>query len=84
MTEARFAGKTTTPKKATNVSISSGLLVEARNLKINLSATLEKALVKEVREVRARLWREDNRDAIGRCNKISRERGLFADRYRVF
>jgi len=37
------------PKKPTNISINSELLVKARNLKINLSATLEYALEAEVR-----------------------------------
>jgi antitoxin CcdA len=32
------------PKRATNVSINSDLLTKARGLKINLSATLERAL----------------------------------------
>ena len=32
------------PKKATNLSINSSLLAEARELKVNLSAPLERAL----------------------------------------
>lgn len=36
------------PKKATNLSLNSELLAEAKRLNINLSATMEKALEKEV------------------------------------
>ena len=38
------------PKKATNLSLNSELLAEAKRLNINLSATMEKALVQEVHE----------------------------------
>jgi post-segregation antitoxin (ccd killing protein) len=36
------------PKKATKLSLNSELLAEAKRLNINLSATMEKALEKEV------------------------------------
>ncbi len=38
------------PKKATNLSLNSELLAEAKRLNINLSATMEKALIQEVHE----------------------------------
>lgn len=42
------------PKKATNLSINSSLLAEARELDINLSATPERALESAVRESKNR------------------------------
>ena len=39
---------TTAPKKATNLSLNSDLLIKSRALNINLSATLEQALKHEL------------------------------------
>lgn len=72
------------PKKATNLSINSSLLAEARNLKVNLSATLEKALETELRETRKAQWAEENKQAIENCNKLVEKHGLFADKFRKF
>lgn len=71
------------PKKATNLSINSSLLAEARSLKVNLSATLERALEEEVRENKRKKWREDNKHAIENCNRLA-DQGLFADKHRSF
>ena len=38
------------PKKPTNLNVNSSLLEKAKDLEINLSATLEKALESEVRQ----------------------------------
>jgi antitoxin CcdA len=71
-------------KKATNLSINKELLAEARDLKINLSATLEEALFEKVRVKKRKQWLEDNRAAIQSCNELVEENGLFSDKYRVF
>lgn len=73
-----------TLKKPTNVSINSELLAQARELKINLSATLEQALINEVRERQRAQWREENKEAIEACNVFAEKNGLFADKHRVF
>ncbi len=72
------------PKKATNLSVNSSLLAEARNLKVNLSATLEQALESEIRKSKKNKWIEDNKQAIDNCNKLADENGLFADKHRDF
>lgn len=72
------------PKKATNLSINKNLLTEARNLKINLSATLEQALTEKVRKERRKQWLEDNQQAIDACNELVEKNGLFAEKHRVF
>lgn len=71
-------------KKATNLSINKDLLAEARDLKINLSATLEEALQEKVREKRRKQWLVENKEAIKACNELAEENGLFSDKYRVF
>ena len=75
---------TSAPKKATNVSISKELLVEARNLNINLSATLEQALTEKVRQEKRRQWLQENRTAIEACNELAEQSGLFSDKHQVF
>ena len=71
-------------KKATNLSLSSDLLAEAKRLNINLSATMEKALKKEVSERLSEEWLEKNSDAVNACNKLTESFGLFSDAYRKF
>ncbi len=72
------------PKKPANLSINSVLLAEARQLKINLSATLEKALEAELRAARAAQWLAENRTRMNACNELAEKNGLFADGHRVF
>lgn len=72
------------PKKATNLSINRDLLAEARSFKINLSATLEEALMEKVREAKRQRWLEENREGIQACNELAEKNGLFSDKYRVF
>lgn len=72
------------PKKATNLSINSSLLSQARSLGINLSATLEQALEEEIRKTTRQKWLEDNKRALENCNTLAEEHGLFADKHRPF
>ncbi|ENM5799920.1 type II toxin-antitoxin system CcdA family antitoxin [Vibrio mimicus] len=72
------------PKKATNLSLNSELLAEAKRLNINLSATMEKALEKEVSSRLKAEWLEQNTEAIEACNELTEKHGLFSDSYRVF
>ena len=74
----------TAPKKATNLSVNSDLLMKARNLKINLSATLEHALVSDVRKAEREKWQLENREAIKALNELAEKNGLFSDSYRDF
>ncbi|NOY61721.1 MAG: type II toxin-antitoxin system CcdA family antitoxin [Gammaproteobacteria bacterium] len=71
-------------KKATNLSINSDLLLKARKLKINLSATLEHALANELRKYERDNWLKDNKKAIEELNKLVDKSGLFSDAYRGF
>ncbi len=71
-------------KKATNLTLNSDLLAEAKRLKINLSATMEKALSQEVSKLKRQEWLEQNSEAIDACNELTEKHGLFSDSYRVF
>jgi antitoxin CcdA len=80
MTSARNAS----PKSATNVSIRRDLLEAARASKINLSATLEQALIGKLREAQDRQWREENRESIAAYNHHVEKHGVFSDESRSF
>lgn len=75
---------TQAPKKPTNVSINSDLLAKARELKINLSSTLESALIELVNARHRELWREENQKAIEAYNQLIEEHGNFSDELRQF
>ncbi len=72
------------PKKPTNLSINSDLLSKARELKINLSGTLEGALVKQLRQAERESWRRENKEAIEALNNLVDKNGLFSDSFRDF
>jgi len=74
----------TQAKSATNVSIRRDLLEAARASKINLSATLEQALIEKLRQAQQRQWREENRDSIAAYNQHVEKHGVFSDGSRSF
>jgi antitoxin CcdA len=69
-------------KKPTNLTVNSDLLSRARKLNINLSATLEKALVAELKNAEKQSWLKKNKKAISALNNFSEKNGLFSDSYR--
>jgi antitoxin CcdA len=71
-------------KRATNVSVRSDLLAAAREAGVNLSATLERALIEELAAARRRKWREENREAIQAYNEHIEKHGVFSDDVRRF
>ena len=71
-------------KKPTNLSINSDLLTKSRELKINLSATLERALERELRATEREIWLKENQQAIDAYNKLVDEEGVFSDGLRSF
>ena len=72
------------PKKAANLSVNSDLLAKTRALKINLSATLERALESELAKVEAKKWALENKAAIQAYNDFVDENGCFGDEFREF
>ncbi|MCY1282832.1 Post-segregation antitoxin CcdA [compost metagenome] len=72
------------PKKPANLSINSDLLSKARSLDINLSATLEQALVEALKTRQRELWLEENRAAMAAYNQHIETEGVFSDGLRSF
>ena len=75
---------TNTPKKPTNLTINSDLLRIAKTLKINISATLEEALIQKVRVQKQNVWLEENKQAIESYNDFVDKNGTFSDHVRKF
>jgi antitoxin CcdA len=66
------------------VSVRGELLDAARDAGLNLSATLESALERELAAAKRRKWREDNREAIAAYNEHVGKHGTFSDDVRSF
>ena len=72
------------PKRATHLSLNAKVLDAARDLGMNLSATVDALLAEEVRKRYWARWNEDNKEAVAHYNaRIARE-GLPLARYRTF
>lgn len=73
----------TAAKKPTNVSLNSDLLAKARAENINISATLELALLEKLKQNAREKWLSQNQSAIKSMNKFTEKHGLFSDEHRV-
>ncbi|MEC3949212.1 type II toxin-antitoxin system CcdA family antitoxin [Sphingobium sp. HWE2-09] len=71
-------------RKATNLSLDSALVEEAKQLGINLSRACEDGLSKAISAERGRRWQEDNKDAIAAWNDWADNNELPLDKYRQF
>jgi len=78
------AGNPKAVKKAVNLTINKDLLAAARELNINLSSTMEAALIDAVRRKQRERWLADNRAAIAAYNERVDESGVFSDDLRSF
>ena len=72
------------PKKPTNLSINSDLLAKAREMNINLSATLENELARQVKIRQKEQWLKENAEAIQAYNDFVENEGVFSDGIRGF
>lgn len=78
---------TRTPKpqrKAINLSIDQKLIVEAKELDLNVSRLAEEGIAAAVREEKSRRWKEENRAAVEGWNEWVQENGLPLAKYRQF
>jgi antitoxin CcdA len=76
--------KLDSPKRATNISLSSDLVDDARRLGINVSEACQAGLAAEVKRAQARQWLQDNHAAINSYNAWVAENGLPYDEYRQY
>ena len=79
------ADKTAKPvKRAVNLSLSAAVLDTARELGMNLSATVDALLAEEVRKRYWERWNQENKAAIEHYNARIEREGLPLARYRTF
>lgn len=78
------AYNTQAPKKAANLSINADLLAKARELDINLSATLEQALAETLKNRLRDQWLAENKVAMEAYNDHVEKHGVFSDGARTF
>jgi antitoxin CcdA len=71
-------------KKATNLSINSDLLKKAKELKINISNTLEKTLIEIIKKQEIKNWEKENKISIDCYNDRISNNGSFGDEMRGF
>jgi antitoxin CcdA len=72
------------PKKPTNLTINSDLLVKAKELKINISSVLEQALAEKLKQTQKDDWLQDNAESIASYNEHIEQFGVFSDTVRTF
>ncbi|MEX0954191.1 MAG: type II toxin-antitoxin system CcdA family antitoxin [Rhizobiaceae bacterium] len=71
-------------RRSVNLSVNKELLEEAKALDINLSRAAEEGVSEAIRERKAQLWLEENREAIDENNRYFEEHGLPFSEYRGF
>jgi len=72
------------PKRPTNLTVNSDLLLKAKELKLNISSILEDALAERVKQEKRNEWLRENADAITTFNRVIEDKGLFGDDMRTF
>lgn len=71
-------------KKAANLSINVDLLSKAREMNINLSATLEQALADTLKQRQRERWLAENKEAMATYNDHVEKHGVFSEGVRSF
>jgi antitoxin CcdA len=77
-----FAQKS--PKESINLGLNRNLLKKCKDLKTNLSATLEQALSNKLAKLNSEKWADENKSAIQAYNQFVDEHGCFGDEFREF
>ncbi len=71
-------------RKPTNLSLDTALLIEAKNLKVNLSRAAEEGVRSAVAAVKAEHWKAENATALRSSNAYIEKHGLPLDGFRQF
>lgn len=71
-------------KQTANLSLDGTLLVEAKELKINLSRAAEHGVREAVAQARAERWKKENATALASSNAYVEKHGLPLAHFRQF
>ena len=74
----------TQTRKATNLSLDSHLLAQAKSLKVNLSRAAEDGIRLAVARTRSERWQAENREALESSNEFVDRNGLPLGHLRPF
>jgi len=80
----RIYNKEKSLKKATNLTLNTEVLAEAKKLGINISKACDAFLESLVKQEKERLWKLENAKFISEYNQITDEEGLPLDKWRSF
>jgi antitoxin CcdA len=72
------------PRRRTNLTIRPEYVAEARELGINLSEVMERALIAAIAEARSARWLDENREALESSNAWVETNGLPLAGKRLF
>jgi len=72
------------PKRPVNLSLNSKVLEMAKEMKMNISQTVDELLTEAVLKRYWAEWKVNNKEAIDHYNARIAKEGLFSDRYRTF
>jgi antitoxin CcdA len=71
-------------RKATNLTLDTDLVAEAKALKVNVSRAAEAGIAEAIRREKARIWQDDNAAAVAGANAWVEKNGLPLGKYRLF
>ncbi|MET0745275.1 MAG: type II toxin-antitoxin system CcdA family antitoxin [Microvirga sp.] len=71
-------------RRATNVTLPTALVAEAKALHVNVSQACESGLARSVAQARRARWLDENRDAIDVHNAMMERDGLILDEFKPF
>ena len=71
-------------KESINLGLNCNLLKKCKDLKLNLSATLEQALSDKLAKLNSEKWTDENKNAIQAYNQFIDEHGCFGHEFREF
>ncbi|MGD0960629.1 MAG: type II toxin-antitoxin system CcdA family antitoxin [Methylomonas sp.] len=71
-------------KKATNITLSADVLIEAKALGINISKVCDNYLRELVRSERERRWQSEHAEFIAAYNQTLERQGLPLEEWRMF
>jgi antitoxin CcdA len=73
-----------TPKKTSNLSLKTRVMVASTTMGMNISQTVDELLADDVKQAKWQKWNEENKDAIDHYNARIRTEGLPLAQYRSF
>jgi antitoxin CcdA len=76
--------KQTSIRKATNVSLDSALLKDAKALGVNISRAAEAGLSDAVRKAKGEAWQRENAQSMEDWGKWVEKNGLPLEKHRMF